>query len=150
MAKAVVPTIWKLDHWKYGCFCGDFTGFWQNGSHLSRFQMVWLPDFKSHANSGPFAINSKSRLVVQISDPHYFFPSRRKQWDLIPRTPFDTSSTKSCQSSSWVRTYKTIVNLFSPKFKLGLNLQFNQLVHYLELKTWKSYHKLVSVETGQI
>ena len=42
--------------------------------HLSRFQMVGLPDFRSHSQSRPFATqplfdNSKSRLV-QISDPH--------------------------------------------------------------------------------
>ena len=41
---------------------------------LSRFQMVWLPEFRSHSKSRPFATqtlldHSKSRLGW-ISDPH--------------------------------------------------------------------------------
>ena len=53
----------------------DFNGFWQNGGHLSGFQIVGLPDFRSHLKLGPSATqpifdNLKSRLVW-ISDPHY-------------------------------------------------------------------------------
>ena len=49
-------------------------GFWQNGSHLFGFQIVVLPDFRSHLKCRRFATqplfdHSKSRLV-QISDPH--------------------------------------------------------------------------------
>ena len=49
-------------------------GFGQNGGHLSGFQMVRLPDFRSHSKSRPFATHSlldlsKSRLG-QITDPH--------------------------------------------------------------------------------
>ena len=32
-----------------------FQMVWQNGSHLSGFQMVGLLDFRSHSKSGPFA-----------------------------------------------------------------------------------------------
>ena len=61
------PTIWKQD-----IFVWILNGFWQNGSHLSWFQMVGLPDFRSHSKSGPFATqlifdHKKSRLV-RISD----------------------------------------------------------------------------------
>ena len=30
-------------------------GFWQNGGHFSRFQMVGIPDFRFHSESRPFA-----------------------------------------------------------------------------------------------
>ena len=48
-------------------------GFWQNGSHVSRFQMVGFLYFRSHLKSGPLTTqtlfdHSKSR-PVQISDP---------------------------------------------------------------------------------
>ena len=62
-------------HSKLECFCLDFKYFFlQNGGHLSRFQLVGLPDFWSHSKSIPFATqslfgHSKSRLVG-ISDPH--------------------------------------------------------------------------------
>ena len=47
---AIVPTIQKPDHLKSGGFCQVSNGFWQNGSHLSEFQIVGLPDFRSHLN----------------------------------------------------------------------------------------------------
>ena len=55
VAKAMVPTIPKPDHSKSGHFCLDFKWFRQNGNHLCEFQMVGLPDFRSHLKSGPFA-----------------------------------------------------------------------------------------------
>ena len=53
--------------------------FWQNGSHLFKFQMVGLPDIRSHSKYRPFTTHplcdhSKSRLV-QILDPHCFTSS---------------------------------------------------------------------------
>ena len=33
-------------------------GFWQNGGQLSRFQMVGLPDFRSHLKSEQFVTHS--------------------------------------------------------------------------------------------
>ena len=49
-------------------------GFWRNGNYSSKFQIVWLPNFRSHSKSRPFATQPlcdhlKSRLV-RISDPH--------------------------------------------------------------------------------
>ena len=39
-------------HSKTELFEGQISnGFWQNGSHLSGFQKVELPDFRSHSNS---------------------------------------------------------------------------------------------------
>ena len=73
MAIALVPTIWKQAHSKFRHFCRDFKWFWQNGDHLSRFQMVGLPDFRFHSKSRPLQPtplfdHSESRLVL-ISDP---------------------------------------------------------------------------------
>ena len=64
----------KTGPFKIQTFCSDFKWFLKNGSHFSWFQIVVLPDFRSHSKSRPFATqplfdHSKSRLV-QISDPH--------------------------------------------------------------------------------
>ena len=74
LAIAIVPTIkfWTIQN--PDIFVWISNGFWQNGSNLSGFQMVGLPDFRSHSKSRPFATqplfdHSKSRLV-QISDLH--------------------------------------------------------------------------------
>ena len=59
-------------------FVRILNSFWQNGGHfLSRYQIVWLPDFRSHLKSRLFATqplfnHSKSRLV-RISGPHCIF-----------------------------------------------------------------------------
>ena len=58
-------TLWilhKIENWTLNIltFMSGFQMVWQNGCHLSQFQMVGLPDFRSH---------SKSRLVL-ISDSH--------------------------------------------------------------------------------
>ena len=91
------PTIWNLDFWRsdfkwsgYGychspnhlktgpfklqTFSSGFQFFWQNRTDMSGFQMVGLPDFRSHLKSRPFVAqplfdHSKSRLVW-ISDSH--------------------------------------------------------------------------------
>ena len=65
--KSLVPTIHKPDHSKSGRFCLNFKWFLTNGSHLPGFQMVGLPDFRSHSKSGPLATQ---HLFVWISDPH--------------------------------------------------------------------------------
>ena len=72
MAIALVPTIWNLD-----IFVPILNVFLKNGSYLSIFQMVGLPDFRSHLKSEPCATQPpfdhlKFRLV-QISDPHCIF-----------------------------------------------------------------------------
>ena len=75
MAIAIVGTILKTRPFQIGIFLSRFQMiFWQNGSYLSTFQTVGLPDFRSHLKSGPFATlplfdHSKSRQV-RISDPH--------------------------------------------------------------------------------
>ena len=53
-ALAMVPTIQKLDHLKYGHICLYFKWFKQNGEHLYRFQMIGLLDFRTHSKPGPF------------------------------------------------------------------------------------------------
>ena len=75
MAIALVPTIWKLNIGNLDFFVRISNGFWQNGGYLSRFQMVGLPDFRSHSKFRPFVTqrlldHSKSRLGW-ISDSHY-------------------------------------------------------------------------------
>ena len=52
MAIAIVPSIQNPD-----IFVRIWNGFWQNGGHLSSFQRVGLPDFRSHSKSGPFTSN---------------------------------------------------------------------------------------------
>ena len=60
-----------LNHLKNGpieiqTFLSPFSnGFWQNASHLTRFQMVGLPDFRYHSKSGPFA----TRPLLTIQNP---------------------------------------------------------------------------------
>ena len=79
--KTMVPAIWKLGHSKSGCFCPDLSGFWQNGSRFSGFQMIGLPDFRSQSKIKtickpiPITNISKSRWVW-ISDP---------QWNLFSK-----------------------------------------------------------------
>ena len=46
VAIAIAPAIWNLD-----IFVWISNGFWQNGGHLSGFQMVGLPNFRSHLKS---------------------------------------------------------------------------------------------------
>ena len=48
MAIASVPTVQNPD-----VFIRILNGFWQNGTHLL-FQIVGLPDFRSHSKSRPF------------------------------------------------------------------------------------------------
>ena len=71
LAMATIPAIQKPDHSKYRYFCPDFNWFWQNGGHLSRFQMVGFPDFRSRLKSGPFAnqplFNHLKSTLVRIS-----------------------------------------------------------------------------------
>ena len=56
LAMAIIAlTIQKLD-----VFVWILNGFWQNGGHLFGFQMVGLPDFRSH---------SKSYLFLTIQNP---------------------------------------------------------------------------------
>ena len=50
LAIAIVPTIQNPD-----VFVQISNVFWQNGSHLSGFQMIGLPEFRSHWKSRPFA-----------------------------------------------------------------------------------------------
>ena len=57
-------------------FVGISNVFWQNSRHLFKFQVIWLPDYKSHSKSGsgPFANQPlfedlKSR-GIPISDSH--------------------------------------------------------------------------------
>ena len=74
MAIAIAPTILKLNHSKFGRFCPDFKWFLSKCGNLSGFQMVGLPNFRSHSKSGPFETkplinHSQSRLVL-ISDHH--------------------------------------------------------------------------------
>ena len=45
----------KPDHSKSGHFVRISNSFSQKGGHLSEFQMVELPRFRSHLKSGPFA-----------------------------------------------------------------------------------------------
>ena len=66
--------VLAINHSKTNVFDRFSNGFWQNGGHLSGFQIVGLPDFRSHLKSRPFATqpvldHSKSRLG-RISDPH--------------------------------------------------------------------------------
>ena len=61
---------YSLNHLETGPF--QIRTIFSNGAHLSRFQMVWLRDFRFHFISGPLATqplfnHSKSRLV-RISD----------------------------------------------------------------------------------
>ena len=69
VAIAIAPAIWNLD-----IFVWISNGFWQNGGHLSGFQMVGLPNFRSHLKSGPFAtqpfFNHSESKLVWISDSH--------------------------------------------------------------------------------
>ena len=69
----VVPTI-KKNIQNLDTFIQILNGCWKNGSHLSTFQMIGLPDFRSHWKSGPFEtqplINQLKSRLVQISDPH--------------------------------------------------------------------------------
>ena len=63
-----------FEHWTIqnpDIFVWISNDFWQNGSHLSRFQIVGLSDFKSHLKFRPFAIifNHSKFGLVQISDP---------------------------------------------------------------------------------
>ena len=76
MAIAIASTIQKPDQSKSRCFCWISNGFWQNGSNLSRFQMVGLPDYRSHSKSRPFTTqpvldHSKSRLGRISESPLY-------------------------------------------------------------------------------
>ena len=41
--------------WKHDILVRISNGFWQNGSQLSRFQIVELPDFRSHSKSWSLA-----------------------------------------------------------------------------------------------
>ena len=49
----------------------SFDGFWKNGSHLSEFLMVGLPDFRYNLKSRPFSTqpffdHSKSRFQIPL------------------------------------------------------------------------------------
>ena len=56
-------------------------GFWLNGGHLSEFQMIGVPDFRSHSKYRPFAtqslfrpFKSQNKCRFQIHTvPHFFF-----------------------------------------------------------------------------
>ena len=68
MAIAIAPTIWEPDHLKSVCFCPDFKCLWQNGTNLSRYQMiVGLPDFRSQSKSRPFEPNLFLTIQNQAS-----------------------------------------------------------------------------------
>ena len=80
-AQYCVGNFWRWDFkglgfsYSYGPNQLVSNGFWQNGRHLLGFQMIGLPDFRSHSKSRPFANqplfdHSKSRLV-QLSNRHY-------------------------------------------------------------------------------
>ena len=62
-------TIWNPDF-----FVWISNSVWQNGGHLSGFQMVGLPDFRSHSKSRPFAtqplLNHLKSRLGRISDSH--------------------------------------------------------------------------------
>ena len=58
MAIAIVPNIRKPDHSRSRHFFPISNGFWQNGGYLLGFQMVGLPDFRSHSKSGLFQTQS--------------------------------------------------------------------------------------------
>ena len=67
-------SLWSGFSYGYDVFVWISNCFWQNGTHLSGFQMFGLRDFKSHSKSRPFSTqplfdHSKSRLV-RISDPY--------------------------------------------------------------------------------
>ena len=66
LAIAIVSTIQKLDHLKSGCFFRISNSFRQNVSHLSGFQMVGLPDFRSYSKSRPFATQPLYTLSYPI------------------------------------------------------------------------------------
>ena len=53
LAIAMLLTMWKWDHSKSRHFCLDLNVFWQNGGHLSGFQMVGLLYFRFHLKSKP-------------------------------------------------------------------------------------------------
>ena len=65
----MVPTISNPDD-----FVRISNSFWQNSSHLSRFQRVWLLDFRSHSKSGAFSnqplFDHLKSKHVRISDTH--------------------------------------------------------------------------------
>ena len=68
------PNHSKTGLFKIQPFLSGFQMVWQNGGHLSRFQLVGLPDYRSNSKFRPLETNplfdhSKFRLV-RISDPH--------------------------------------------------------------------------------
>ena len=74
---ALVPTIWKLDHSKSGCFCSDIKWFLTKQLPFIRINMVGLRDFRSHSKSEPFKRMSKHSdfkwcldKSFRISSPH--------------------------------------------------------------------------------
>ena len=68
------PNYLKTRPFKIQKFLSGFHKVFKNGSHLSRFQMVGLQNFRSHSKSRPFVTQPlldhlKSRRG-RISDPH--------------------------------------------------------------------------------
>ena len=57
MAVAIfsVQAILKLDQYNLNDSVRISNDFGQNGSHLSQFQVVTFPNFRSNSKSGPFA-----------------------------------------------------------------------------------------------
>ena len=69
-----LPTVLKLDNSKSWNFVQILKSFWQNGIHLSSFNMVGLLEFRSHSKCGPFVnqplYDCSKSIHVWITDPH--------------------------------------------------------------------------------
>ena len=110
---AMVPSIWKMDHWKSRHFClEDFKFFLnQNGSLLSWYQFVVLADFRSHLKSGPFVdqplFNHLKSRRVQISFPHRIqIDPGLVAW--IVRVSI-SHSVDTCSSNWWIESHLSMV-----------------------------------------
>ena len=73
LALAIVLTIWKQFIQNPDVFVWNSNVCFQNGGHLSWFQMVGLQDFKSHSKFVTFAtqplFDHSKYILVRISDP---------------------------------------------------------------------------------
>ena len=98
--------VYSSNHLKTWNFCLDIKQFWQNGGHLSAFQMVGLPDFRFHLKSRPSATQplfdqNNNQLITYFLPVCYLLR--------IQQYPVNTTYNKwfSVQTITWIPEWKS-------------------------------------------